>query len=210
MWLITMMPGAMPVRASARWPLRPVLGACILIAMLMSMQYLVQPFVWRNWPWDDVLAGWLDIARDRIVVATCIGIALVAASRLPLATSRGRAVTFGAAILGMEIDLASAYLGVVAQRMDGRLALRLDVSADLRGEPFPALTIATLVENAVKHGIAPAPGGGTISVTARRQGRMLQVEVADTGVGFSGTSGSGIGLANIRARLSALYGLPEP
>jgi LytS/YehU family sensor histidine kinase len=58
--------------------------------------------------------------------------------------------------LQQEIDLVSAYLGVVAHRMDGRLQVRFDVAEDLLAHPFPPLTIATLVESAVKHGMAPA------------------------------------------------------
>ena len=60
-------------------------------------------------------------------------------------------------------------------------------------------------ENAVKHGIAPRPEGGAIEVRARAEGGVLEVVVADSGVGFSGSGGSGIGLANIRARLHTLY-----
>ena len=65
---------------------------------------------------------------------------------------------------------------------------------------------ATLVENAIKHGLAPAPGMGTLRIAARRIGTQLEVEIADTGVGFCGNGGSGIGLANIRARLQTAYG----
>ena len=108
--------------------------------------------------------------------------------------------------LGQEIDLVSAYLGVVAVRMTGRMSLQIDVPEALRGCTFPALTIATLVENAVKHGLGPAPQGGRLAVSARRDGDALEVVVADTGVGFSGSGGTGIGLANIRARLQTLYG----
>ena len=68
------------------------------------------------------------------------------------------------ATLGQEIDLVQAYLGVVAVRMSGRLQVSFEVSDELRACEFPALSIATLVENAVKHGIAPAPEGGAIQV----------------------------------------------
>ena len=107
--------------------------------------------------------------------------------------------------LGCEVDLVRAYLGVVATRMAGRLTLRFDVPDALRAAALPPLSIATLVENAVKHGIAPRPEGGAIEVRARADGGVLEVVVADSGVGFSGSGGTGIGLANIRARLHTLY-----
>ena len=78
--------------------------------------------------------------------------------------------------------------------------------SELRGCELPPLLIASLVENAVKHGIAPRPEGGMIEVAARAVGALLEVTVADTGAGFSGSGGSGIGLLNTRARLATLYG----
>jgi len=322
--------------ALSQMPSSTVLVGSVVVAVLMSTEFLFQPFVWRNWPWDEVLAGWLEVARDRVVVALMIGTALIGSTRVPARTLRARAALLAASIvagaaagefvllasgaqgaygglaavlgrvarwavvggsvaamwfvwrrgveasaaaqavelrrvqlerqatearldalrgqiephflfntlatvrrlqqvepaqgarllghfvdylrsaqparqgegnqLGQEIDLARAYLGVLALRMAGRLVVSFDVPDDLRALPFPPLTLATLVENAVKHGIEPAPAGGTITVAVRRVGDTLEAVVADTGVGFSGTSGSGIGLANIRARLHTLYG----
>jgi LytS/YehU family sensor histidine kinase len=108
--------------------------------------------------------------------------------------------------LGQEIALTRAYLSVVSGRMTNRLQVRFDVPDELASQPFPPLTIATLVENAVKHGVAPLPAGGEIAVSVRSIGGSLEAVVADTGAGFSGISGSGIGLANIRARLQTVYG----
>jgi LytS/YehU family sensor histidine kinase len=68
------------------------------------------------------------------------------------------------------------------------------------------MMLATLVENAIKHGIAPLAEGGAIRIKAEKLADALKLTVADTGRGFSGDSGSGVGLANIRARLAALYG----
>jgi LytS/YehU family sensor histidine kinase len=68
------------------------------------------------------------------------------------------------------------------------------------------MMLLTLVENAIKHGLAPLPEGGAVRVTAAVDGSELQVRVADTGRGFAQTSGGGTGLANIRARLSGTYG----
>jgi LytS/YehU family sensor histidine kinase len=66
--------------------------------------------------------------------------------------------------------------------------------------------LLTLVENAVKHGLSPSPHGGRIDVGVALDGDRLRVAVADTGVGFTKSKGTGAGLANIRARLSAQYG----
>jgi signal transduction histidine kinase len=110
------------------------------------------------------------------------------------------------ATVGREADLASAYLEVLQARMGERLRFKVEVPQDLRDQPFPPMMLITLVENAVKHGIHRSPTGGNIAVRARRDSERLCVEVADTGAGFQSHSGKGIGLANIRARLHALFG----
>ena len=69
------------------------------------------------------------------------------------------------------------------------------------------MMLLTLVENAVKHGLAPPREGGRIRSARTLEGARCSLEVADTGRGFGeGTSGGGTGLANIRARLSAMFG----
>lgn len=113
----------------------------------------------------------------------------------------------GCTTLGEEVDLVASYLAIVSIRMSGRLAFDLDVPHALRQRPCPSLSIATLVENAVKHGIMRCPEGGRIAIAARASGAMLEVTVTDTGAGLSGSSGgNGIGLSNVRARLRALHG----
>ena len=110
------------------------------------------------------------------------------------------------ATLGDEVELAAAYLGVQKVRMGSRLAVTIDVPAELQAARVPAMMLATLIENAIKHGIGPLTEGGEIRIAAERSGDTLVVSVGDTGRGFAGASGSGVGLANIRARLAALYG----
>lgn len=335
--------GLVRLRSPSR-PLRLGFGTAVLWAVVaalgMSTQYLFQPFVWRNWPVADVVAGWLDIASDRVVVALTIALAITVATRLELRRPWSRAAVLAIAIalgatvgefallatglsdawanwheaagraiqwcglavcvagihylwlreggdratvranelsrsnaetllvqtrlqvlrqqidphflfntlatirrfqeighddghrllrhllsylrlaaaasmqattLGDEVDLVESYLAIAAVRMSGRLTVRIDVPANLRGFSCPPLALATLVENAVKHGITPVPAGGEIDVRARRDGEFLEIAVIDTGAGIpaanrANAGGAGIGLANTRARLRALHG----
>jgi signal transduction histidine kinase len=108
--------------------------------------------------------------------------------------------------LADEIELVSAYLGVQKVRMGERLRVTIDVAAPLLEARVPSMMLATLVENAIKHGIAPLAEGGSIKVKAESSAERLTLTVSDSGRGFVAESGTGIGLANIRARLAALYG----
>jgi signal transduction histidine kinase len=111
-----------------------------------------------------------------------------------------------ASTLGREADLAVSYLDIQRIRMGRRLAYEIDISPPLREAPLPPMMLLTLVENAIKHGLAPLPEGGTVRISAAVREHELEVRVADTGQGFTQSSGGGTGLANIRARLAALYG----
>jgi LytS/YehU family sensor histidine kinase len=108
--------------------------------------------------------------------------------------------------LADELELVSAYLGVQQIRLGSRLRTTIEVAEPLRKLKVPPLILATLVENAIKHGIAPSSGGGSIDLRAARAGDSLVLTVADTGRGFAAESGTGVGLANIRSRLAAAYG----
>jgi LytS/YehU family sensor histidine kinase len=68
------------------------------------------------------------------------------------------------------------------------------------------MMLATLVENAVIHGLSPIPAGGTIRIKAHVESGKLVLEVEDDGRGLQETWGGGVGLANIRARLKSEYG----
>jgi signal transduction histidine kinase len=317
------------------WQLLPLAA---LLALVTSTQYLFQPFVWRNWPLDEVLVGWIEVLRDHLVVASAIGAAIVTALRVPLRRRGARAALLAAAIfagacggealmsalgwpasaespidlaertlrwavfaggivglgvarqralaaddamrneaalrsraqvqlsalrlqalqsqiephflfntlatvkrlgstepvrcgrlldhlhtfirlsqaahpgdrrwtLGQELEMVRAYLSVVEMRMNGRLRVRIEIDERLFGNlELPPLALGTLVENAVKHGITPATEGGEIVVDARREDGMIELRVADTGVGLRGEGGTGIGLANTRERLRTLHG----
>ncbi|KAB8193374.1 sensor histidine kinase, partial [Lysobacter maris] len=114
--------------------------------------------------------------------------------------------------LGAELERSQAYLEILKLRMGPRLQVQLDVPDDLRATPLPPMMLQTLVENAIKHGLEPKPGGGTVWLLARASERKLAVTVADDGIGFGGedggrkTAGTGIGLKNVRERLRLVYG----
>ncbi|HEY4998325.1 MAG TPA: histidine kinase, partial [Usitatibacter sp.] len=107
--------------------------------------------------------------------------------------------------VGQEIELVRAYLNILQMRMGKRLAFEIDVPPELMEAPFPPLMLPSLVENAIKHGLEPLREGGKVTIRASANG-ALRVSVLDTGRGFAETLGAGVGLANIRERLAALYG----
>jgi sensor histidine kinase YesM len=110
------------------------------------------------------------------------------------------------ASLGEEIALVRAYLDLFQLRMGAQLSVSIDVDAALNDADFPPMLLITLVENAIKHGLEPA-GGGHIEVRAQRRDNLLEVTVLDDGVGFGATasSGTGVGLVNVRRQLAARY-----
>jgi hypothetical protein len=108
--------------------------------------------------------------------------------------------------LGQELALALAYLHVQQIRMGPRLSVRTDVPEALEVLPFPPMMLVTLVENAIRHGVNPLPKGGEVRIVARVAAGKLRLQVFDTGRGLSENTGSGVGLANIGARLNTLYG----
>ena len=109
--------------------------------------------------------------------------------------------------LGVELERARAYLEILQIRMGARLSLQIDVPESLKSLPFPPMMLQTLVENAIKHGLEPKPGGGGIWILARTTDGGIAVTVADDGRGFSAEgAGTGIGLKNIRERLRLAYG----
>lgn len=110
--------------------------------------------------------------------------------------------------LGDEVVLLTDYLEVLKIRMGERLTYKFRISPDLLDRAFPPMLLQPLVENAIRHGLEPKVEGGMLSVCAQMNGEQMTISVIDDGLGFSETSGSGFGLANVRARLEAVYG-PE-
>jgi len=108
--------------------------------------------------------------------------------------------------LARELALVQAYLAVHQVRMGARLRTEVDVPDELGTREVPPMLLLTLVENALKHGVQPLVEGALVRVAAHASAGRLTLSVADTGRGMASGSGSGSGLANLRARLKALYG----
>jgi two-component sensor histidine kinase len=112
-----------------------------------------------------------------------------------------------ATTLGQELELVQAYLQLMRMRIPDRLEFALHVDPAANALECPPLTVLTLVENAVRHGIDPSEEGGRIDVHARvHDGRCL-ISVTDTGLGFATTgNGLGTGLSTLRERLQLSFG----
>ena len=109
--------------------------------------------------------------------------------------------------IGEELERTRAYLDIMKIRMGSRLNVQYEIPDYLKPVLFPSMMLQTLVENAIKHGLEPKTGGGTIWILARAHENTVAVTVADDGRGFSAESaGTGIGLRNVRERLRLAYG----
>jgi hypothetical protein len=108
--------------------------------------------------------------------------------------------------LAEELDFLDAYLDIHRALMRDRLQVEIDVAPELLGAQVPNLLLQPLVENAIRHGLAPKREGGRIDVRARRLGEQLEVVVRDDGVGGATPARESIGLGNLRRRLDVLYG----
>lgn len=112
--------------------------------------------------------------------------------------------------LQQELDFLKKYVEIEQIRFHDRLTIEMNVSPDTLDAKVPNMILQPLVENAIKHGIAPLSQGGTIKVGAERQNGSLHLSVADNGVGLKETDISqipeGVGLKNTKSRLKHLYG----
>ncbi len=109
-----------------------------------------------------------------------------------------------------ELEFLQKYLEIEQTRFQDRLAVDYHVDPDTLDAEVPRLILQPLVENAIKHGVAPRVGPGAISISSRRDGDRLCLSVRDNGVGLTGGSRAqlhgGVGLSNTRDRLECLYG----
>ena len=107
--------------------------------------------------------------------------------------------------LAEELALLDAYLNIEKARLGERLLLTMKVGPDLLDSVVPYLMLQPLVENAIRHGIAPLSASGRLNILVERAGARLLVDVQNDGC-QPAHAGRGIGLANVKERLRHLYG----
>ncbi|TFW16686.1 sensor histidine kinase [Duganella callida] len=110
--------------------------------------------------------------------------------------------------LGEEMVLIRHFLAIEQVRFGERLRVQESISAEAAACLVPPMIIQPLVENAVKHGICNLPDGGIIRISAHRAGSVLQISVVnpvDEDMSAVRSDGHGIGLTNVRQRLSGAY-----
>lgn len=122
--------------------------------------------------------------------------------RISLQKDKAQEVT-----LKEEMEFLETFLHIHKALMGERLQVEWKIAAETLDAMVPNMLLQPIVENAIEHGLAPLESGGTVSISARRQGEELILEVGDNGKGFtdSRAASSGIGLSNTRARLANLY-----
>ena len=112
-----------------------------------------------------------------------------------------------ATTMGQEIDLVRAYLEVMHMRIPDRLQFSIHTDEAALVLICPPMTLLTLVENAVRHGIDPSEEGGRIDIDVRLRDARCLVRISDTGVGLRQTgNGLGTGLSTLRERLQLTFG----
>lgn len=112
-----------------------------------------------------------------------------------------------------EMEFLQSYLRIEEARFGGRLRISFDVDQGVRHESIPCLLLQPVVENAIKHGLAPKVGQGRLAISARRNGEFLCLEVSDDGLGPPPKPlqaqlrrvSTGVGLRNVTERLKTLY-----
>ena len=123
--------------------------------------------------------------------------------RMSLSSASEQEVT-----LAKELDLLAHYIEIQQIRFQDRLTVSFRIDPDARYALVPNLVLQPLVENAIRHGIAPRAAPGHVVVSARRRDDRLEMSVVDDGVGENPRADhrDGVGLGNTRARLLSLYG----
>ena len=104
-----------------------------------------------------------------------------------------------------EVEFLKCYLEIEEIRFHDRLRVQYRLPAEVMNAKVPTLILQPLVENAIRHGIAPNAPGGVIAISASQDNGSLRLEVRDNGRGASSVN-QGVGLSNTQKRLEQLYG----
>lgn len=124
--------------------------------------------------------------------------------RRALALGPGEDVT-----LGDELSLVERYFALERLRLGDRLTTEIRATEPARACSVPVFAVQALAENAVRHGLAPLPAGGTVAIDAEVSEGRLRIRVSDTGAGCGPATlerGDGVGLATLRHVLDARHG----
>ncbi len=158
----------------------------------------------------NTLANLRSLVREDVDRAEAMIDQLIVYLRSALAASQTESVT-----LSREFAQLRAYLDIMSLRMGPRLAFRLELPASLEATAVPPMLLQPLVENAIKHGLEPKVGSGSIEVVARATTSGIEIRVSDSGLGLPADEDteptarpatSSYGLQHVRDRLRAVYG----
>lgn len=111
--------------------------------------------------------------------------------------------------LGQELEIAKRYMGLESLRLSHRMRIDWEIDEELEAVPVPPFSLQILLENAIKHGIAPKEEGGSIRVRIKREREDLVISVEDDGLGATPElvrAAEGKGLNLLQRRLSTLFG----
>lgn len=108
--------------------------------------------------------------------------------------------------LRRELEFLRLYLAIEQVRFGDRLRIETLIEPETLNAAVPHLCLQPLVENAIRHGIGQSSSAGRVSIRSQRTNDRLEIFIDDDGPGMRGTSGNGLGLANVRDRLAHLYG----
>jgi two-component system, LytTR family, sensor kinase len=168
-------------------------------AQLRALRYQINP----HFLFNTLNAISAQVVMERNQEATKMIARLSDLLRLTLGTEGRHEVP-----LGDEVDFLRRYLEIEQLRFGDRLRVEYDVPVENLAACVPAMMLQPLVENAIKHAIAPREAGGSIAIRAWRDGDTLALQVLDDGPGFDAGAAAthdGVGLANVRERLLQLY-----
>ncbi len=167
-----------------------------LESRLKLLQAQIEPHFLFN-----TLSNILSLLESDLVTGRAMLEDLARYLRSSLSRTRDRTTT-----LGQELDLIRAYLDIYKVRMGERVRYTIEIPEKLKEAPFPPMLVQPLVENALKHGLEPRIEGGEICIAAEDRAGVLSLRVSDTGTGLMENGVAGVGLANVKERLEALYG----